>query len=201
VSQPSPDAKAVVRALADLTTQVRRLADARQSDFALTPDAADDAPTTAACKERGPWGDAHACIRPAQHDGDHEAHDGCGWRGDETNEAPATDEDSLRAARRDSLLVLLSRAERGVLKPHEAELLRNHVEAEIHEGNTSRSVARSNLRHVKTIVPELEQAQGAIERVRHIAALIEAGAPWTANHQDTARRIRAALDAEPGTEH
>ena len=112
-----------------------------------------------------------------------------------------TDEDALRAARRDSLLVLLSRAERGVLKPHEAELLRNHVEAEIHEGNTSRSVARSNLRHVKTLVPELEQAQGAIERVRHVAELIEAGAPWTANHQDTARRIRAALDAEPGTEH
>jgi hypothetical protein len=39
----SPDARAVVRAADALTTQVRRIADARQSDFALTPDAADDA--------------------------------------------------------------------------------------------------------------------------------------------------------------
>jgi hypothetical protein len=48
VSQPSPDARAVVRALDALTTQVRRLADSRQSDFVLSTDATDDAPTTTA---------------------------------------------------------------------------------------------------------------------------------------------------------
>ncbi|MGY1498573.1 hypothetical protein ACW4TU_18570 [Streptomyces sp. QTS52] len=36
--------------------------------------------TISACNEPGPWGDAHACIRPAGHTDDHEAHDGCGWR-------------------------------------------------------------------------------------------------------------------------
>lgn len=39
-----------------------------------------------------------------------------------------------------------------------------------------------------------ERAEAAIERVRHVAALIEAAAPWTANHDVTAQRIRAALD-------
>ncbi|MFD4572076.1 hypothetical protein ACFWNK_01905 [Streptomyces sp. NPDC058417] len=49
MSQPTLDARAVVRAIDALTTQVKRLADAvaraadaRQSDFVLTPDAADD---------------------------------------------------------------------------------------------------------------------------------------------------------------
>ncbi|MFF7901207.1 hypothetical protein ACFZCV_20780 [Streptomyces sp. NPDC007920] len=51
--QFGPDARAVVRAVDALTTQVKRIADAvsrsadaRQGDFVLTPDAADDAPTT-----------------------------------------------------------------------------------------------------------------------------------------------------------
>jgi hypothetical protein len=44
VSRLSPDARAVVRALTGLTKQVRRLADARQEDFVLTPDVADDVP-------------------------------------------------------------------------------------------------------------------------------------------------------------
>ncbi|MGA5506848.1 DUF6085 family protein [Streptomyces umbrinus] len=43
---PSADAKAVVRALEGLTTQVRRLADTRQSDFVLSADALDDDATT-----------------------------------------------------------------------------------------------------------------------------------------------------------
>ncbi|WP_326730257.1 hypothetical protein [Streptomyces phaeochromogenes] len=45
---PSADAKAVVRALEGLTTQVRRLADTRQSDFVLSADATDDDATTPA---------------------------------------------------------------------------------------------------------------------------------------------------------
>lgn len=43
-------------------------------------------------------------------------------------------------------------------------------------------------------------AETAIERVRHIANLIDAGAPWTANHHDTANRIREALDGEQAIE-
>ncbi|MFF9124379.1 hypothetical protein ACF09J_13895 [Streptomyces sp. NPDC014889] len=46
MSQLSPDARAVARAIDALSAQVKRLADTRQSDFALTPDATDDAPTT-----------------------------------------------------------------------------------------------------------------------------------------------------------
>jgi hypothetical protein len=38
-----------------------------------------------------------------------------------------------------------------------------------------------------------EQAEAALVRVHHVAALIHAGAPWTANHQETAARIRAAI--------
>ncbi|MEU6496423.1 hypothetical protein ABZ890_39605 [Streptomyces sp. NPDC046984] len=60
----SPDARAVVRALVDLTTQVRRLADARQSDFVLTPDAADDVPPTAVVDDRQPaYAAVYAYIR------------------------------------------------------------------------------------------------------------------------------------------
>lgn len=37
------------------------------------------------------------------------------------------------------------------------------------------------------------QAEAALVRVHHVAALIHAGAPWTANHHETAARIRAAI--------
>jgi hypothetical protein len=36
--------------------------------------------------------------------------------------------------------------------------------------------------------------EAAINRVRHLADLIETGAPWTANHDNLVRRIRDALD-------
>lgn len=81
------------------------------------------------------------------------------------------DEQTLRWARRESLLVLLTRLERGrPLTADEARTLRHHVETELREADTARAVARSNLHHVKTIVPELEQAQAAIERVRTLRA-------------------------------
>ncbi|MFJ8049283.1 hypothetical protein [Streptomyces luteogriseus] len=262
MNQPSPDAKAVVRAVDALTTQVRRIADALttpvvedaeaettagEDAFRALMDVPAPAPITVhlpgqpplvgtwhgggAGTPRGseelvweptitfpglrfpgrrpPMDPVHilGAEAPAEHRGGN-AEDCPACSG--TNPpypficpgpAQAADEDALRATRRDSLLVLLSRAERGVLKPHEAEQLHLHVEAEIHESNTARSVARSNLRHVKILVPELEKGQGAIERVRRVADLIEAGAPWTANQPETARRIRAAIDAEPGTEH
>ncbi|MFF3730750.1 hypothetical protein ACFYXM_10635 [Streptomyces sp. NPDC002476] len=44
-----------------------------------------------------------------------------------------------------------------------------------------------------------DRSDDAINRVRCLADLIEAGAPWTANHRDTANRIRNALDQQPAT--
>ncbi|MFF0597893.1 hypothetical protein [Streptomyces antibioticus] len=38
-----------------------------------------------------------------------------------------------------------------------------------------------------------EQAEAALVRVHHVAALIHAGAPWTANRYETAARIRNAI--------
>lgn len=40
------------------------------------------------------------------------------------------------------------------------------------------------------------QLEAAVARVHHVADLIEAGAPWTANHQATAARIRTALNEQ-----
>jgi len=59
---------------------------------------------------------------------------------------------------------------------------------------TLEAVAAGNKRHVQLIVPDLQRALAALDRVRAVADRIEAGAPWTASHQDTAARIRAALD-------
>ncbi|KMS79087.1 hypothetical protein ACH49_13605 [Streptomyces leeuwenhoekii] len=42
----------------------------------------------------------------------------------------------------------------------------------------------------------VERAEAALVRVHHVAAAIHAGAPWTANHRETAARIRSAI-AEP----
>ncbi|MCZ0207930.1 hypothetical protein OZK63_21190 [Streptomyces sp. UMAF16] len=50
---------------------------------------------------------------------------------------PSYDEARLRAVRRDSIGVLLFRAERGVLTGAEAALLREYVEAEMHDADTA----------------------------------------------------------------
>lgn len=261
---PSADAKAVVKALAALTTQVRRLADTRQSDFVLSADATDDDATTTdddgprcvcgdplqlrdpidpdswihspgsdtpcldarrACDERGPWGDAHACIRPAGHPDDHEALDGCGWRTgrcgsgqhkphpgftcaevdasqpyfrvrwEQEQQAPADDKDhtladgteasfraalaadedqTLKWARRESLLVLLTRLQRGrTLTAEEAGTLRQHVETEIREADTARSVAAGNKRHVQVMYGELEQTRVDLQAQAELRADVQ----------------------------
>ncbi|GGW15821.1 hypothetical protein GCM10018980_51390 [Streptomyces capoamus] len=106
----------------------------------------------------------------------------------------ADDADAQRTARRISLRNLLGRAAAG-LTPDEDALLRQHTEAEIREADTARAVARSNLRHVQTIVPEidrlaaeLEQAQAAIERVR-------AAAKWARHHHPGLRHVHDRLAA------
>lgn len=63
----------------------------------------------------------------------------------------------------------------------------NQAEAEL---VVSREVARSNRRHVRAIVPELEKAEAAIARVRALAdqwAILRA-------HGSAAAELRAALD-------
>ncbi|MFH9977919.1 hypothetical protein ACH4ND_01400 [Streptomyces sp. NPDC017179] len=78
----------------------------------------------------------------------------------------AADEDEQRTARRRTTAVLLARMQHGVLTPDEATLLRQHVDTEAREADTARAVARGNLRHVQLIVPDLERAEDAIDRVR-----------------------------------
>lgn len=48
---------------------------------------------------------------------------------------------------------------------------------------------------------ELKQAQAALDRVRHLADLIDTGAPWTSNQQTTAARIREAAASRPAGGH
>ncbi|MFF1483108.1 hypothetical protein ACIGZH_01805 [Streptomyces sp. NPDC058319] len=93
---------------------------------------------------------------------------------------PAAD-DTVRFLRRESLLVLLTRLQRGrPLSEEEAGTLRHHVETEIREANTARA--------------DLEQAQAAIERVRAVA---RDWGPTTLPHSEAHRLLTdltAALD-------
>ncbi|WP_404959043.1 hypothetical protein [Streptomyces sp. 147326] len=87
-----------------------------------------------------------------------------------------------RATRRDSLLVLLSRAQRGVpITPTEAALLRAHVEAELAEADELR----------RTVAGQQTAMQRACDRTRAAeAAIVEA-------EEDTARALaQAARDRQ-----
>ncbi|MFH9403296.1 hypothetical protein ACH4JS_26625 [Streptomyces sp. NPDC017638] len=187
MSQPSHDARAVVRALDALTTQIRRLADTRQSGFVMTP--TDDSPRCV-CGDPieltgdparwvhrpipgKPALDAHTvrlpdgipepgpvgCAHPGPHPGFTCAEVDASQpyfrvRWDQERRGPAVGEDQmLRWARREALLVLATRVQHGrTLTEDEARILRQHVETEMREAETARA--------------ELEQAQAAIERVR-----------------------------------
>jgi hypothetical protein len=46
--------------------------------------------------------------------------------------------------------------------------------------------------HADVVLTELKPELDALARVRHVADLIAAGAPWTANRDDLAQRIRDA---------
>ncbi|OKI04944.1 hypothetical protein A6A06_09635 [Streptomyces sp. CB02923] len=102
---PTDPAREIVRAVDRLTTQVRRLA-----DHLTTP--VTDEPTTASAAPRQP----NAARTGRSTHG--EQHYRIGDDG---------------AACRDALLVLLSRAARGVLTPDEGPLLRQHVEHLLHD--------------------------------------------------------------------
>ncbi|MFF7534896.1 hypothetical protein ACFZB2_38290 [Streptomyces bobili] len=148
MTQPSADARAVVRALDALTTQVRRAVDRMPTPVVQLPDATDDAPTTTA--DDGPritqWipeppGAAEhratvstvldTLVRPSGC----EQHPTAGSVGSYCLACtivppPGRAEDAERADRRASLRNLLTRAAAG-LTPDEDALLRQHVEAEL----------------------------------------------------------------------
>lgn len=71
---------------------------------------------------------------------------------------------------------------------HAEEELRHHTEQH------SADAAAGSYAH------RAEHAEAAIARAHHIANLIDAGAPWTANHHDTANRLREALNGEQAIE-
>jgi hypothetical protein len=198
VSLTSPDARAVVRAIDALTEEVRRLADAQPAPVDNEATTADDGPTPAftspiagriEVREPCPWCadrpmiprtlmDEHvARLHPEVHTG------GPGIPVPDA-ESPAADEDqTLRWARRESLLVLVTRVQRGrALTEDEARTLREHVETEMHEA---------------------EQARAAIERVRAIPESWEQMPKGRHVYiHEAARTVRAALDGteQPTTE-
>lgn len=215
MSQPSPDARRVARAVDALTTQVRRIADAVSADR-------DDEPTTNGRPVVGidpgtepsmvvaqwipePPGAAEHRARVQE------------WAAQVTRPAPApaVDDDAQRTARRASLRVILDRASRGViLRTDEAALLRQHVDAEQRDADTARErlaraerAAEQTKRAYDQRATELEQAQAATDRVRRVlqdvlatfAAGAAAGEPVTylPPHpvpRQTFERWAAALD-------
>lgn len=101
--------------------------------------------------------------------------------------AGADSEEGRVDARRTALQLLLARLERGAMLADEKALLRQHVEVEIREADTARSVAAGNKRHVQVMYAELTAAQAAIKRVRVLLA-----GRWGSVDPEL---VRAALDA------
>ncbi|WP_432001760.1 hypothetical protein [Streptomyces sioyaensis] len=101
-----------------------------------------------------------------------------------------------RTARRDSLLVLLSRAERGVLSPAEAALLRTTVEAELVEGDAARRAAGGQQAAVRRMQQRIDAAEQAI-----VEAEEEADALRYANYLAAAQRACGTPDWPSLSDH
>ncbi|MFF4738798.1 hypothetical protein ACFY2W_23375 [Streptomyces sp. NPDC001262] len=74
----------------------------------------------------------------------------------------AIDRELARIRRREILAVLLSRAERGVLLPDEARLLRADVEAEIADSDRARRSVGGQTAAVRRLHARVEAAEQAI---------------------------------------
>ncbi|MEU7596413.1 hypothetical protein AB0B79_25785 [Streptomyces sp. NPDC039022] len=117
---PTDPAREIVRAVDRLTTQVRRLADTTTTPVTTEPTMRDDGRLTCpTCRFTGVWAGVplhwwNCPDRPAKPRG--------------TGPEQQAHTDASTTAFRDALLVLLSRAARGVLTPDEGPLLRQHVE-------------------------------------------------------------------------
>ncbi|MBZ6102754.1 hypothetical protein [Streptomyces olivaceus] len=83
------------------------------------------------------------------------------------------------------------------LTSDQLDALYDQLDAAHRRIKTLEHVAAGNKRHVQAIVPDLERAEAALVRVHHLAAVIHAGAPWTANHTELAARIRTAAGPAP----
>ncbi|MFE1070979.1 hypothetical protein ACFW5W_07085 [Streptomyces sp. NPDC058783] len=91
--------------------------------------------------------------------------------------ARRAENDAMRDARRETLLVLLSRAQRGrPLSTSEADLLRIHVEAEIREGDAARASERGQQRAMEEHRQRVEAADEAIRELEQRAEQAEAQA-------------------------
>lgn len=152
------DLRALARAADALTTQVRRLAKA----LTTTPD---DAATTPVVSVHGTRD-----MSPA-------AREALGALVDvatrQMTEAPAVDEDALRATRRESARIIIERATRGIaLRSDESALLRQHFDAETREHDTARSVAAGNKRHVQVMYAELVKVEARATKAERAADLL-----------------------------
>lgn len=97
--------------------------------------------------------------------------------------------EQMRIARRDTLLILLSRAQRGItLSAAEAGILRAHVEAEIREGDDARTGERGQQRAMEQQRQRVEAAEAAIVELedaadRHKAEYLSACGTIAAMHE------------------
>jgi hypothetical protein len=168
VSQPSPDAKAVVRAIDALTTQVKRLADAQPTGVVRV---GDDVTTTADDGEA-------TCPTPLTHNW------GCGCP---TDQAPAADEGAPYLLR-----VLVDRAVRGVLSlPGEGEALRRRTEQMIAGRATWKAKAEEIERDRDEWQSRAEQAEDLLRVAHETSNRSEAERARTAAELEAADRIRA----------
>lgn len=225
MSQPSTDARAVVRAIDALTTQVRRAVDRMPTPVIQQADDTDDDATTPT--DDGP------CAQHPHAPTFNGLCGGCTQYPADMRQTPAADEEQLlRWARRESLLVLLTRVQHGrTLTEDEARTLRHHIETEMRGADAALERARKAERAVDlladshrradladavtaetkrllerrttTLRKRAEQAEAAIERVR---ALPESWEQMPADRHvyihEAARTVRAALDGteQPKTE-
>jgi hypothetical protein len=212
VSRTSHDARAVVRSLDALTTQVRRLADA----LSPTP----DAPSSSAVADGARYRLAQVRNAAVLHRKGLISDSELNAVIDADAEAPAAGEDAQHTARRrGSILNLLDRLDRhGTLTPEERALLRRHVVDEGLEHDTTREqlakaqraadllagshrraeqadavtaeTKRLLERRTTTLRKRAERAEAAIERARKLAsrwAVLRA-------YGSATTELRAALD-------
>jgi hypothetical protein len=210
MSQPTVDARAVVRALDALTTHVKRIAEAladgsRQDSYALAPPVVDtdDAPTTT--PDDGPrcvCGDPIELQDPRDPDSwihspgsdttcldAHLVRPGLPYR----RTPAAADEDGQRTTRRDTLGHLLGRAERGALvSTGEGALLRQLVETEMREADRlsdDKTMNTAALEQLRTVLAyEHKRANDAINREETAEQAVEAA-------ERDLRTLRAGLRA------
>lgn len=171
MSQPTPDARAVVRALDALSAQVRRIADAVTTPVVEDVRAVDDDEVTTPTTPADTCGDSirgavsglmGPCVLRAGHAGPVHREALAGTWTYEEQQAPA-DEDALRATRRDSLRNLLARLERTQLHGDEIDLLRRHVEAEIRESDQWRAGRNTMKRRGEEIERDRDRLTAELE--------------------------------------